>query len=188
MRDVKTFPNLSGPDQKIKWSAIKQNFSHLKNLDLKDTGPVRLIIGSNNSDLMKDSLILTEYHMQSRHLSVGQSLTGYPVKKKVASPYNAFKVYETSAGEEEELQRLLTAQSEVESLGVVKLADPVRSIEDRRELAVMEPRTEKLEATKTHGFLITTTWLSGDESLEKKFKNDPEIKERYAKSIQDDIE
>ena len=25
-------------------------------------------------------------------------------------------------------------------------------------------------------------------SLEKKFKNDPEIKERYAKSIQDDIE
>ena len=26
------------------------------------------------------------------------------------------------------------------------------------------------------------------ESLEKKFKSDPEIKERYAKSIQDDIE
>ena len=39
----------------------------------------------------------------------------------MASPYNAFKVYETSAGEEEELQRLLTAQSEVGSLGVVKL-------------------------------------------------------------------
>ena len=34
-----------------------------------------------------------------------------------------FKVYETSAGDEEELQRLLTAQWEVaESLGVVKLA------------------------------------------------------------------
>ena len=64
----------------------------------------------------------------------------------------------------------------------------MRSIEDRRELAVMEQRSEKLEATKTHRFLITTTWLSGDESLEKKFKNDPEIKERYAKSIQDDIE
>ena len=82
LRDVKTFPNLSGPDQKIKWSAIKQNFSHLKNFDLKDTGPVRLIIGSNNSDLMQDSHMLTEYHMQSRHLSVGQSLTGYPVKKR----------------------------------------------------------------------------------------------------------
>ena len=49
----------------------------------------------------------------------------------MASTYNAFKVYETSAGEEEELQQLLTAQSEVESLGVVKLADPVRSIEGR---------------------------------------------------------
>ena len=54
LRDVKRFPNLRGPDQKIKWSAIKQNFSHLKDLDLKDTdtGPVRLIIGSNNSDLI----------------------------------------------------------------------------------------------------------------------------------------
>ena len=63
----------------------------------------------------------------------------------MASPYNAFKVYETSAGEEEELQQLLTAQSEVESLGVVKLADPVRSIEDKRALAVMEQTTKKLE-------------------------------------------
>ena len=38
--DVETLPNLSGPDQKIKWSAIKQNFSHLKDLDLKDTDTV----------------------------------------------------------------------------------------------------------------------------------------------------
>ena len=30
-----------------------------------------------------------------------------PGEQRVASPYNAFKVYETSAGEEEELQRLL---------------------------------------------------------------------------------
>ena len=57
-----------------------------------------------------------------------------------------FKVYETSAGDEEELQRLLTAQSEVvESLGVVRLADPVRSVEDRRALSVMEQTTKKLE-------------------------------------------
>ena len=57
-----------------------------------------------------------------------------------------FKVYETSAGDEEELQRLLTAQWEVvESLGVVRLADPVRSVEDRRALAVMEQTTKKLE-------------------------------------------
>ena len=54
LRDVKTFPNLRGPDQKIKWSAIKQNFSHLKGLGLKhtDTRPLRLIIGSNNTDLI----------------------------------------------------------------------------------------------------------------------------------------
>ena len=54
LRVVKTFPNLSGPYQKIKRSAIKQDFSHLKDLDLKDTdtGPVRLIIGSNNSDFI----------------------------------------------------------------------------------------------------------------------------------------
>ena len=57
-----------------------------------------------------------------------------------------FKVYETRAGDEEELQRLLTAQWEVvESLGVVKLADPVRSVEDRRALVVMEQTTKKLE-------------------------------------------
>ena len=54
LRDLKTFPDLSGPGQKIKWSAIKKKYSHLKDLDLKDTdtGPVRLIIGSNNSGLI----------------------------------------------------------------------------------------------------------------------------------------
>ena len=46
----------------------------------------------------------------------------------MASPYNAFKVYETSADEEEELQRFLTVQSEVESLSVGMLEGPVRSI------------------------------------------------------------
>jgi len=118
----------------------------------------------------------------------------------VASPYNAFEVYETSAGEEEELQRLLTAQSEVESLGVVKHVDPVRSIVGRRELAVMEQTTKKLE--DEDAYVSGLLWREEDpslpnnydmavqrlESLEKKFENDPEIKERYAKSIQDDIE
>ena len=54
LRDVKTFFNLSIPDQRIKWSVIKQKFSHLKDLDLKDTetGAVRLIKGSNNLDLI----------------------------------------------------------------------------------------------------------------------------------------
>ena len=123
-----------------------------------------------------------------------------PCEQKVASPYNEFKVYETSAGEDEELQRLLTAQSEVESLGVVKLADPVRSIEDRRALVVMEQTTKKLECE--NAYVSGLLWREEDpsllniydmavrrlESLEKKFKNDPEIKELYSKSIQDDIE
>ena len=108
-------------------------------------------------------------------------------------------MHETSAGEQEELQRLLTAQSEVKSLGVVKLADPVRSIEERRALAVMEQTTKKLEGEDA--YVSGLLWREEDpslpsnydiavwrlESLEKKFKNDPEMKERYAKSIQDDI-
>ena len=83
---------------------------------------------------------------------------------------------------------------------MVKLADPVSSIEDRRALAVMEQRTKISEGEDAYesGLL----WREEDpslpnnydmavrrlESLEKRFKNDPEIKERYAKSIEDDIE
>ena len=54
LRDVKTIPSLNGPDQKLKWSIIKQEYQHLKNLDLRDTdtGTVQLIIGTNNSDLI----------------------------------------------------------------------------------------------------------------------------------------
>ena len=132
---------------------------------------------------------------------LGWAVTNWlPGEQKVASPYNAFKVYETSAGEEEELQRLLTAQSEVESLGVVKLADPVRLIEDRRALAVMEQATKKLEGEDAYvsGLLyreedplLPNNYDMAVRRLDllvKKFKNDPEIKERYAKSIRDDIE
>ena len=83
---------------------------------------------------------------------------------------------------------------------MVKLADAVRSIEDRRALAVMEQRTKISEGEDAYesGLL----WREEDpslpnnydmavrrlESLEKRFKNDPEIKETYAKSIEDDIE
>ena len=81
----------------------------------------------------------------------------------MASPYNAFKVYVTSAGEEEELQRLLTAQSEVESLGVVKIADPVRRIEDRRALAVVEQTTKKLGGEDA--YVSGLFWREEDPSL-----------------------
>ena len=54
LRDEKTIPSLNGSDQKLKWSTIKLEYQHLKNLDLHDTdgGPVQLIIGTNNSDLI----------------------------------------------------------------------------------------------------------------------------------------
>ena len=83
---------------------------------------------------------------------------------------------------------------------MVKLAVPVRSIEDRRALVVMEQRTKISEGEDA--YVSGLLWLDEDpsipnnydmalrrlESLEKRFKNDPEIKERYAKSIEDDIE
>ena len=51
---MKTIPSPNGPDQKLKWSTIKQEYQHLKNLHLHDTdtSPVKLIIGTNNSDLI----------------------------------------------------------------------------------------------------------------------------------------
>ena len=57
---MKTIPNLNGPDQKLKWSTIKQEYQHLKNLDLRDTdtGPVQLITGTNNSVLILPKQIL----------------------------------------------------------------------------------------------------------------------------------
>ena len=60
LRDVKTIPNLNDPDQKLKWRIIKQEYQHLKNLDLRDTDtdPVQLIIGTNNSDLILPKQIL----------------------------------------------------------------------------------------------------------------------------------
>ena len=57
---------------------------------------------------------------------------------------------------------MLTVQSEVESLIVVKLVDPERSIEDKRALAVMEQTLMCqgcFSAKKTHRFLITMTCL-----------------------------
>ena len=42
LRGVRTIPNLNGPDQKLKWSPMKHEYCHLKDLDLQDTdtGPV----------------------------------------------------------------------------------------------------------------------------------------------------
>ena len=48
-----------------------------------------------------------------------------PVEQREASPYSAFKLCERNACEDEELTRLVMAQSEIENLGV---ANPTRSI------------------------------------------------------------
>ncbi|PFX25222.1 hypothetical protein AWC38_SpisGene10168 [Stylophora pistillata] len=110
------------------------------------------------------------------------------------------EVYERSSVEDEELRQLLVVQSEIETLGVMKLADPTRSIEDKRALSLMEKTTYKNanEDAYESGLL----WMEEEpslsnnyemakkrlQSLEKKIESCPEVRERYAKSIQDDIE
>ncbi|XP_022798022.1 uncharacterized protein LOC111336233, partial [Stylophora pistillata] len=210
LRDVKTIPGLNGPDQKLKWSTIKQEYQHLKDLDLcdTDTGPVQLIIGTNNSDLILPKQIVKPsgqpeidrlpYAVETL---LGWAVTNWlPGERGVVSPYNGFKVYERSSVEDEELKQLVVAQSEIETLGVVKLADPTCSIEDKRALSLMEKTTFKNanEDAYESGLL----WREEEpslpnnyemakkrlQSLEKKFESCPEVRERYAKSIQDDIE
>ena len=100
LRDVKTCFNLSIPDQKIKWSVIKQKFSHLKDLDLKntETGAVRLIKGSNNLDLillMRIVKLSGQSHADGVTYAVetplGWAVTNWlPSEQRVASPYNEF--------------------------------------------------------------------------------------------------
>ena len=151
---------------------------------------------SNNSDLILPMQIVKpsgQSHANKVPYAVetplGWAVTNwFPGEQRVASQCNACKVYETSAEEEEQLQRLLTAQSEVlESSGVVRLAEPVRSVEDRRALAVMEQTTKKLEGEDA--YVSGLLWREEDpslpynydmaarrlESLEKKFKNNPEV-------------
>ncbi|XP_068738558.1 uncharacterized protein [Montipora capricornis] len=210
LRDVKTIPSLNGPDQKLKWSTIKHEYQHLKNLDLRDTdtGPVQLIIGTNNSDLILPRQILkpsgqpeldrVPYAVET---PLGWAVTNWlPGERRVASPYNGFKVYERSSVENEELKQLVMAQSEIETLGVVKLADPTRSIEDKRALSLMGKTTFK--SVNEDAYVSGLLWRDEEpslpnnygmakkrlQSLEKKFESCPEIRERYAKSIQDDVE
>lgn len=83
---------------------------------------MRLIIRSNKSDLFLPMRIVKpsgQSHADRIPYAVetplGWAITNWlPGKQKVASPQNAVKVYERRAGEEEELQWLLTAQSEVQ--------------------------------------------------------------------------
>ena len=111
-------------------------------MDLRDTdtGPVQLIIRTNNSDLILPKQIVKHsgqpevdrvpYAVETL---LRWAVTNWlPGERRVASPYNGFKVYERSSVEDEKLNQLVVAQSEIETLGVVKLAYPARSIEDKR--------------------------------------------------------
>ena len=121
----------------------------------------------------------------------GQSLTG---DQRAASPYNAFKAYERCAYEDKELQRFVLAQSEIETLRVVKLANPTRSIEHKRAFSLMERTTVKIDGQDAY-----VSWLLWREEdphlpnnfnmakqrlkfLEKKSEKNPEIRERYTLS------
>ena len=83
---------------------------------------------------------------------------------------------------------------------MVKLANPTRSIEDKRALSLMERTTVKIDGEDAYvsgllcreedphlpnNFNMAKQRLK---SLEKKFENNPEIRERYAQSIQDDVQ
>ena len=118
----------------------------------------------------------------------------------MSSPYNAFKVYERCVDEDEDLRRLVVSQSEIETLGVVKVSNPTRSIEDKRALALMERTTVKIEVedayvsgllwreehpTLPNNYDIAERLLT---PLEKKFEYNPEMKQKYAESIRDDVE
>ena len=83
---------------------------------------------------------------------------------------------------------------------MVKLADPALSIEDKRALSLMGKTTFK--SASEDAYVSGLLWREEEpslpnnyemarrrlQSLKKKFESCPEIRERYAKSIQGDIE
>ena len=93
----------------------------------------------------------SEYLCDDRVPYGAETPLGWPVTnwvpgdQKVTAPSNAFKVYERCVDEDEDLRRLVVAQSEIETFGVGKFANPTRSIEDKRALALMEWTTVKIE-------------------------------------------
>jgi len=150
---VKTIRYLNSLDQKLKWSTIKHKYQHLKDLHDTDTGPVQLIIGTNNSDLIVPEQIVkhsgeleVERVPYAVEFLLGWAVTNWlPGEHRVASPYSGFKVYERSSVEDKEMKQLVMAQSEIEALGVVRVANPTRSNEDKQALSLMERTTFKKE-------------------------------------------
>ena len=109
-------------------------------------------------------------------------------------------MYKQSSVEDEELKQLVMAQSEIETLGMGKLANPTHLIEDKQALPLMEKTTFK--SASEDAYESGLLWREEEtslpniykiakrrlQSLEKKFENCPKIREKYVKSIQVDIE
>ena len=109
-------------------------------------------------------------------------------------------MYERSSVEDDELKQLVMAQSEIEALGFAKLSNRTRFMKDKRALSLMERTSFKME--EENAYVSGLLWRKDKPSLpnnygmakrrlqssEKKFESNPEIKERYSKSIQDDID
>jgi hypothetical protein len=107
------------------------------------------------------------------------------------------KVYHREVNVDDDLKRLVLAQSAVEAIGVIKVPNPVRLIEDKRALEVMEESTRKIENEDAYesGLLwrdkepnLPNNYemaLQHLHSLNKKFKSRSEMRERYSKSIKE---
>ena len=208
LRDIKTINGLNGPDQRLRWSELKKEFPHLRDLDIHDTDTkrVQVIVGTNNSDLILPRKIVKPRQVsdQVRHPYAVESRLGWAVTNwlpgRKVSQYTAMKVYHREVDVNDDLKRLVLAQSAVDAIGVVKVANPVRSIEDKRAMEIMERSTRKMAAEGAYesGLLWRDKEPSLPDnyemvlqrlnSLNKKFKSRPEMRERYSKSIKEDIE
>ncbi|CAB4029640.1 Hypothetical predicted protein [Paramuricea clavata] len=193
LRDIKTIKELNGPDQKLRWS------------ELKHTKPVQVIVGTNNSELILPRRIVKPeqvsdhdqypYAVESR---LGWAVTNWFPGRNVLQ-YSTMKVYHREVNVDDDLKRLVLAQSAVDAIGVIKVANPVRSIEDKRAFEIMEQSARKIENEDAY----ESGLLWGEKepklpnncgmalqrlySLNKKFKLRPEMSKRYSKSIKEDV-
>lgn len=107
------------------------------------------------------------------------------------------KVHHREVNPDDDSKRLVLAQSAVEAIGVVKVSSPVRSIEDKRAMEVMERTTRKIEGDNAYesGLL----WRNEESKLPNDYemalqrlyslnKRNEKMRKIYSKSIQEDVD
>ena len=113
---------------------------------------------------------------------LGWAVTNWlPGARRVVFPYNGFKLYERSSAEDEELKQLVMAQSEIETLGVMKLANLTRSIEDKRALSLTEQTT--LKSASEDAYVSGLLWREQEQSL----PNNYEMAKRRLQSFREEV-